>query len=102
MAVDAARPDGTTALMYAAGSGNPAAVDALLKAGADATRKTRSGESALINAAASGDRRSVSLLLKAGADPNLRDAERRTAHLMAVQGHYADMAKVLEQAGARK
>lgn len=102
MSVDATRPDGMTALMYAAGSGNPAAVEMLLRAGAHVTRKTKEGDDALINAAAGGDLRSVGLLLKAGADPNSRDVEGQSALSIATQRHYADVAKLLEQAGARE
>ena len=100
--VDATSPDGMTALMYAASSRNAVAVEVLLSAGADAKRKTKAGDTTLMNAAASGDLRSVSLLLKAGVDPNSLDAQGQSALSMATWRHYADVAKLLQQAGARR
>lgn len=66
--VDAAFPEGRTALWYAAG-GAPEVVQALLEAGADPN--AGGADSILDHAAAWGGRQVVELLLAAGADPKV-------------------------------
>lgn len=98
--VNTAAPDGSTALVYAASSGNPVAVEVLLKAGARA--RTPAGGEALITAAAEGDRASLELLLKAGVDPNYREKSGATPLSIASQRHFGEIVKLLQQAGAQE
>lgn len=79
----------STALSLAAGSGQDAVLELLLKAGADMDWRTqRDGFSALMVAAELGHARSVSLLLFAGANPDLKDSKGKTAcNLAAANGH---------------
>lgn len=71
-AVNAAQPDGTTALEWAAHYNDSEAVGLLLKAGADPKLANRYGASPLSEAAALGNATIVEELLKGGADPNTR------------------------------
>src|SRR5439155_3921146 len=65
-------PEGETALMTAARTGNPAAVRLLLARGADPNaREGWLGQTALMWAAAENHPAMVELLLGAGADPNV-------------------------------
>lgn len=98
--VDAVSPSGSTALVYAASSGNPLAIATLLNAGAKAS--TDAGGEALITAAARGNARSVELLLKAGADPNYRDKDGGTPLSVAARRHYEGITHLLMQGGARQ
>jgi ankyrin repeat protein len=67
--VNAAQPDGTTALHWAAHWNNEEAVTLLLRAGADAKAKNRYGATPLSEAVTSGSAAMIEALLKAGADP---------------------------------
>src|SRR5262245_61965098 len=67
--VNAAQPDGTTALHWAVVWNNEEAVNLLLRAGADVKAKNRYGATPLSEAASSGSASMVDALLKAGADP---------------------------------
>jgi hypothetical protein len=100
--VNAASPDGATALLYVAGGNRPDAVQILLAAGADVSKATNHGTTALMNASAGGDLRSVDLLLKAGPDPNSRDADGHTALWIATQRNQWEIVKLLKLAGAHK
>lgn len=72
-----------------AGSGDIAAVTALLKAGADASEADYQGSSAsLMAAAVAGHVNMVRVLLAAGARVNARDTGGWTALLYATQGHH--------------
>lgn len=66
----AADPDGTTPLHWAAHRDDVAAVERLLKTGADSNATNRYGVTPLSLACTNGDVRVVELLLDAGADPN--------------------------------
>ncbi len=68
--VNAAEPDGTTALHWAAHWNDLEIADLLLRAGADVRAVNRYGVSPLSEAAAAGSGALVERLLKAGADPN--------------------------------
>jgi uncharacterized protein len=57
-------------------------------------------DAALLAAAQRGDADGVALALRAGADIEARDAERRTALLLAVTGDHVDAARVLVAMGA--
>jgi len=98
--VNAVDPSGSTALVYAASSGNAEAVSLLLNAGARAN--TSAGGEALVTAAASGNSLSLELILKAGANPNYRDKEGATALSVATQRRFDRAIQLLSQAGAHE
>ena len=68
----AANREGMTPLAMAALYGNPAMIDRLLKAGADAKQLGPNGETMVMFAARNGNPQAVKLLLEAGADVNAR------------------------------
>src|SRR6202044_421102 len=70
--VNAAQPDGTTALHWAAHWTDAEPVSLLLQAGADAKAANRYGATPLSEAAAVGNAAIIEQLVKAGADPNTR------------------------------
>lgn len=70
--VNAAQPDGTTALHWAAHWNDAESVSLLLQAGADAKVVNHYGASPLSEAVVSGSEAIVEQLLRAGADPNTR------------------------------
>jgi len=70
--VNAAEPDGTTALHWAVRAGDRPTAELLLRAGAKANAATRYGVTPLWLAATNGDEALVVALLKAGADLHLR------------------------------
>ncbi len=72
--VNAAEPDGTTALHWAARAGNMPMIELLLRAGANANAMNRYGITPLSLAASAGNAPIVGLLLKAGADGKKADA----------------------------
>jgi uncharacterized protein len=67
--VNAADPDGTTPLHWAAEAGDTEMAQMLLRAGANAKARNRYGVTPLSLAASNGNGALVALLLKAGADP---------------------------------
>src|SRR5215510_9502949 len=67
--VNAAQPDGTTALHWAVVWNNEEAINLLLRAGADVKARNRYGATPLSEAVSSGSVGTVEALLKAGADP---------------------------------
>ena len=68
--VNAAQPDGATALAWAANRDDGEMVDLLIGAGAKVNAANEYGETALTLACANGDAAIVEKLLKAGANPN--------------------------------
>lgn len=68
--VDAATPDGTTALHWAARLSDPTAVELLIQADANVNAANRHGVTPLSLACTNGDAATVELLLEAGADAN--------------------------------
>jgi ankyrin repeat protein len=68
--VNAAQPDGTTALTWAARANDLELVDLLLNAGANVRAANRDGATALYEASESGNAAIIETLLKAGADVN--------------------------------
>jgi ankyrin repeat protein len=98
--VNAAGPDGSTAIMYAAANGDVEMVRALIKAGADVKPKNQFGTSAITEAAIIGSAPILSALLKAGADPNFRTTNGETPLMSAARSGKIEAAKVLLDAGA--
>ena len=81
--VNAAQPDGTTPLQWAAYRVDRDLVDRLLKRGAKANVANRYGASPLHEAVRVADAGLVGLLLEAGADANAANADGQTAlHVM--------------------
>jgi uncharacterized protein len=100
-AVNAAQPDGTTALHWAAHWNDSETVGLLLKAGADAKAVNQYGATPLSEAAALGNAAIVEQLLKAGADPNTRTtADGETVLMTAARAGNPDAVKVLVEHGA--
>jgi uncharacterized protein len=98
--VNAAGPDGSTAIMYAAANGDLELVRALIQAGADVKAKNQFGTSALTEAAIIGSAPIIETLLKAGADPNFRTPNGETPLMAAARTGKVDAAKALLDAGA--
>jgi ankyrin repeat protein len=99
--VNAAEPDGTTALHWAAHWNDLETVDLLLRAGADAKAANRYGVTPLAEAASTGSGTLIESLLKAGADPNtLATAQGETVLMTASRTGNVDAVKVLLDHGA--
>lgn len=96
-----------TPLHSAAMEGSTSLVQVLLDAGADVNARDEEGLTPLHSAASWGHIRLVRLLIEAGADVNIRDRNDQTPlHLVASRrvpplAVYADVTKVLLEAGAR-
>jgi uncharacterized protein len=99
--VNAAQPDGTTALHWAAHWNDLDAVKALLAAGADAKAVNRYGASPLSEAASVGNAAMIEALLKAGADAkSLTTPDGETVLMTAARAGNADAVKILLDHGA--
>jgi len=97
---NAAGPDGTTALMWAAANDDLDLVRALIRAKANVTLKNQFGTSALTEAAIVGSAPIVEALLKAGADPNTKNPEGETPLMAVARSGRVDAARRLLEAGA--
>jgi ankyrin repeat protein len=71
---------GSTALLFAARSGDTESARLILAAGADVNDRLPDGASALLVSAHSGQRRVATLLLEAGANPNANDVGYTALH----------------------
>ena len=99
--VNAAQPDGTTALHWAVVWNNDDAVKLLLRAGANVNARNRFGATPLSEAVTSGSAVMVEALLKAGADPQgLTTEAGETVLMTAAQAGNADVVRMLLDRGA--
>ena len=99
--VNAAQPDGATALAWAAYLDDRDAAEALLKAGAKVETADEYGETPLTLACATGDAALVDKFLKAGANPNAARWNGETALMIAANSGSVDAVKLLLDAGAK-
>jgi len=99
--VNAAQPDGTTALHWAAHWNDLDAVTFLLRSGADPKIANRYGATPLSEAATAGNAPMIEALLKAGADPKtLTTADGETVLMTAARAGNVDAVKILLEHGA--
>jgi ankyrin repeat protein len=98
--VNAAEPDGSTALLWATYKVDHELVRALLKAGARANVTNRFGSSPLIEAVKLGDIDLVRLLLDGRADPNSANQDNQTALMLAASVGSLKIAELLTARGA--
>ena len=98
--VNAAEPDGSTALHWAVQQDDLETVDLLIRAGANVMAANRYGVTPLAAACTSGNAAIIETLLKAGADANAALPEGETALMTAARGGNADAVKVLLAHGA--
>ena len=98
--VNAAEPDGTTALHWAAHHGDLAAVDLLLRAGASADAANHFGIKPLSLAAAGGDAAVVGRLLEGGAHPDTAAPAGETVLMTAARAGRLDAVRALLAHGA--
>lgn len=98
--VNAAEPDGSTALLWATYKVDHELVRALLKAGARANVTNRYGASPLAEAVKLGDVELVRLLLDAGANPDSPNQDNQTALMLAANIGSLQIAELLLGKGA--
>ena len=98
--VNAAQPDGATALAWAAYLDDRESADLLLAAGANVKTADEYGETPLTLAAANGNAALVEKLLKAGADVNAARWDGETALMIAANAGSAEVVKQLIARGA--
>ncbi len=98
--VNAAEPDGSTALLWATYKVDHELVQALLKAGAKANVTNRYGSSPLSEAVKLGDVDLVRMLLDARADPNSPNQDSQTALMLASNLGSLKIAELLVGRGA--
>jgi ankyrin repeat protein len=98
--VNAAAPDGTTPLMWAAHSGDYPLVRALLKAHAKVDVTNSFGANAMLQAAQFGDVRIIEALLKAGANVESPNPDGETALMVVARAGNVEAGKLLLKHGA--
>jgi len=98
--VNAAEPDGTTALHWAAYRDDLESADLLLKAGAKVNAANDLGATPLWNASQNGSAAMVKRLLDAGANPNLALLAGETPVMVAARGGYPQAVELLLAKGA--
>ena len=98
--VNAARPDGVTALLWAAHWDDLALADLLVRAGADVTAADDHGVTPLERAAENASRAMVETLLAAGADPAVRQRSGLTPLMTAARTGEVGVVEALLTAGA--
>jgi uncharacterized protein len=100
VAVNAAEPDGTTALHWAVRNDDAPTVDVLLRAGAKASIANRYGATPLSLAATNGNAGIIEALLKSGANANAALPDGETALMTAARTGKLDAVKALLAHGA--
>jgi ankyrin repeat protein len=98
--VNAAAPDGATALIWAAHNSDSELVARLLQAGADAKAHNQFGATPMSEAAFNGDVAIIEALLKAGADPDSPGADGQTALMLVARTSNIAAARLLIEHGA--
>jgi ankyrin repeat protein len=98
--VNAAQPDGATALLWALYLDDRESADLLLAAGANMKTADEYGETPLSLAAANGNAALVKRLLKAGADPNGARWDGETILMIAAEAGSAEVVETLIAEGA--
>ncbi|HYR83121.1 MAG TPA: ankyrin repeat domain-containing protein [Terriglobia bacterium] len=98
--VNAAQPDGMTALHWAVRHDDLETAQSLIRAGAKATAPTRYGVTPLYLACVNGNAAMIEVLLRAGANPNATNAGGETALMTAVRTGKPDAVKLLIDKGA--
>jgi ankyrin repeat protein len=99
--VNATKPDGTTALMWASRKDDLDLADRLIHAGANAKAANRYGVTALSLACTNGSAPMIEKLLNAGADPNETGPQAETALMTVAHVGSVPAAKVLLAHGAK-
>jgi ankyrin repeat protein len=84
-------------LLMAARAGHAAAMDLLLRAGAEPAYKTPAGEEVLLSAARSGDPAALKVALSAASDINIRDRSGKTALHIVLETAEAKSKKALAE-----
>ena len=100
VALDAAQPDGTTALAWAVRLQDRETANRLLAAGASADTRDDYGDTPLTLACANGDAHLIEILLSAGADPNAVRWNGETPLMLAAETGRADSVRQLVSHGA--
>jgi ankyrin repeat protein len=98
--VNAAEPDGTTALQWAVHHDDTDLIDRLLRAGAKANTVNDYGSSPMSEAAINGNVAVIEKLLKAGADVESPNADGQTALMIIARTSNLEAAKLLLDRGA--
>jgi len=99
--VNAAQPDGTTALHWAVMWNNDEAVSLLIRAGANVKAANRYGATPISEAVTAGSATMVEALLKAGADAKtLTTADGETVLMTAARAGNLDVVRLLVERGA--
>jgi len=98
--IDAAEPDGTTALHWAIRGGDLETARLLIAAGARASVANRYGVTPLALAATNGDAAAIQMLLDAGADANTVSSDGETVLMTAARTGRVEAARALLVRGA--
>jgi uncharacterized protein len=93
--VNAAQPDGATAILWAAYRNDTEMADLLIAAGADVNKPNLDGATPLWLAAENGSTGMIERLLKGGADPNARQPSGATPLMMAARNGNVDAITLL-------
>ncbi len=93
--VNAAQPDGSTALLWAAYESNPEMVTTLIEAGADPNSANEFGVTPLLQASRIGDAAVIGALLEAGAEIGVTSPNDETALMAAARAGSVDAVALL-------